>query len=163
MAWTILKLTTPSQSVEKLSFTKLVPGASKVGEGATHPSLHPNFKSHEFCPVQVVQLVGASFYTPIARGFNSQSGHMPRLRAWSLVRCAQETTDWCSLSHWCFSLSLPLALKAINISSWVRIKKTPEFYILFFNALLSVQLAVQHHCLGSFLKYIQISHSHKTY
>ena len=57
----------------------------------------------------VAQLVGAPSYRSKGHGFDSQSGHMPRLRVWFLVQYVQKVADqYFSLSSF-LSLSPPLS------------------------------------------------------
>ena len=63
----------------------------------------------------VAQLLGASPPTPKGWGFDSQSGHMPRLKARSLVGLCMGGNQLMFLSHSRASLSLPLSLKSITI------------------------------------------------
>ena len=63
----------------------------------------------------VAQLVGASSHKSKGHGFDSWSGHMPKLWVWSPVRaCTRGNTSVFSPS---FLPSLPLSLKSISMSS----------------------------------------------
>ena len=76
-------------------------------------------KKKKKSPGPVAQLVGVSSHAPKGCGFNSRSGHIPRVWVWSLVGAHSGG------SQACFSLclSLLLSLKAINISLGEDLKK----------------------------------------
>ena len=63
----------------------------------------------------MVQLVGASPHTPKGCGFDSQSGHIPRLWVLPPVRVHMEGNRPMFLSH--INVDLFLSLKPINIPS----------------------------------------------
>ena len=75
----------------------------------------------ELSPGQVVQLVGPLFCTPKGCGFDSQSGHIPRLQVQSLVRAHSEEDRLMFLSQ--NDVSLPTSLKSINIFSGENFEK----------------------------------------
>ena len=61
----------------------------------------------------VAQLVGASSCNLKGCRFDSQSGHMPRLRVWSLVRAlvrGNQSMSMCVCLYVSLSLSSPLSL-----------------------------------------------------
>ena len=66
----------------------------------------------------VAQLAGASSLTLKGCGFNSQSGHMPRLHIQPPVRVDVRGNGMMFLSYInvCLSPSLPLSLKSISMS-----------------------------------------------
>ena len=73
-----------------------------------------NLKSSKRSPVQVAQLVGASSRTPKGCGFDSQSGHIPRLQVQSPVTVSTAGCRSMFLSHIHVSLSLPSSFSKMN-------------------------------------------------
>ena len=72
----------------------------------------------------MAQLVGVLSHKLGGCGFDSRSGHIPRLQVWSPVKARIRGTYSMFLTHidvslslfLCLSLSLPLSLKSISMS-----------------------------------------------
>ena len=77
-----------------------------------------NFIKKWSSPGEAGQLVGACAGTPRGAGFDSRSGHVPRLRVPSLV-----WEQLINVSLTPMFLSLPLSLKSMNISLGEDLKK----------------------------------------
>ena len=80
-------------------------------------------KTGLFSSSQVAQIVAVSSGTSKVCGFDSWSGHIPRLQVRSLVRVCMRSNQLMFLSHTEVSLSLTVSLKSVNISSGKAFKK----------------------------------------
>ena len=78
--------------------------------------------------VGVALLVGASSSTPKVHGFDSRSGHLPRLQVHPQLGAYQRQLIDVSLSHLSSSLSLSfsLSLKSISMSLSEDLKKEKQ-------------------------------------
>ena len=81
--------------------------------------LEVNMKSRHFSPgwAKLTKLVGVSSHTPKSNGFDAWSGHMLGLWVDPWSACMQEAEDQLFSLSLSYSLSLPLSLESVNISS----------------------------------------------
>ena len=91
------------------------------------------YKCSHVALASVAQLVEASSCKPKGHMFNSPSGHTPSSRFGSWLGCVREATDRCSLSHPCFSPSLPFSLNINKHFLWwrkikIKTKKKLPYY-----------------------------------